>query len=127
MDLKKEADRLFSLWVRQSNSVHGIVHCCTCNKPMMWRDSHCGHFMSRRSLSTRFLEKNTAPQCTYCNTFDQGKQYEFSLYLDAKYGKGTAESMLIKSKMTAKISDFEYKDMIEKLKRKLKENNFLIR
>ena len=127
MDLKKEADRLFSLLVRQSNAKDGIVRCCTCGKVMNWRQSHCGHFMSRRHLSTRFSEKNTAPQCNYCNTFDQGKQFEFGLYLDNKYGKGTAQEMLIRSKMSIKISEVEYRERIKYYKEKLKENDFLIR
>ena len=126
-DLQKEADRLFSLLVRQHNSEDGLIFCCTCKKQMPWRESHCGHFMSRRHISTRYEFKNTAPQCTGCNTYQFGRQFEFGLYLDAKYGKGTAEEMLSKSNQTVKKTQADYQILIDWLKKTLKENGYQIR
>jgi len=126
--LQKDADRLFSLWVRQRDADNlGLAKCCTCQKILSWRNIHCGHFMSRRYNSTRYDEKNTGPQCTGCNTYNQGKQYEFSIYLDEKYGKGTSKKMLTKSKMDCKRTRVDYQYLIKDLKTKLKENNFVIR
>ena len=62
-DYKKDADRLFSLLVRQENADDdGIVTCCTCGKRMFWRKAHCGHFIPRQAQSTRFDRENTDVQ-----------------------------------------------------------------
>jgi hypothetical protein len=42
----------------------------------------------------------------------QGKQYQFGLNLEKKYGKGIAEELLIKSKQTVKYSNDDLKEMI---------------
>jgi hypothetical protein len=125
--LQKELDRLFSLWVRQSNAVNGVVSCCTCGKIMPWRASQCGHFMSRRYNSTRFDDKNVAPQCSSDNMFNQGRQFEFGLYIDKKYGVGTAEALSVKSKMLCKRTKFDYEYLIKEIKDKLLENGFEVR
>lgn len=126
--LEKEYDRLFSLWVRQKEAdSFGLNSCCTCKKILQWRALHCKHFISRAYKATRFDEQNTAPQCAGCNTYRQGKQYEFSLYLDEKYGKGTSKKMLIKSKQPCKRTRADYQYLIQELKDKLKENGFKIR
>ena len=84
----------------------------------------CGHFQSRRHLNTRFNEENCQVQCIGCNCFKQGEQYKFSLYLDGKYGEGTAQTLEFLSHQTTKISrsDYEekisyYKELVNKLKK----------
>ena len=75
--------------------------------------------MSRRYEATRFEEKNTGVQCTGCNIFSQGKQFEFGKYLDERYGEGTAEKMLLMSKMTVKRGEFGLRWIIEEYKKKI--------
>jgi hypothetical protein len=50
------------------------------------------------NLSTRYDEQNCQVQCVGCNMFKFGEQFKFSLALDSKYGKGTAEDLLHKSR-----------------------------
>jgi hypothetical protein len=78
--------------------------------------------MSRKHMATRYDEQNCQVQCVGCNMFKDGEQFKFSLALDSKYGKGTAEDLLRKAKKTLKImpQDFEekisyYKLIVEKL------------
>lgn len=94
--LKKEADRLHSLATRlrfaQKQGGELVAKCVTCTNPE-WKPIkvlQCGHFMSRRFNSTRYDEENTAPQCYGDNIMQQGKQYEFGLWIDKFYGEGTA-------------------------------------
>jgi hypothetical protein len=61
-------------------------------------------------------------QCAGCNVFRYGEQYQFSVNLDAKFGKNTAEELQRKSRQILKISDFEiieminyYKDLFSKI------------
>ena len=51
-------------------------------------------------------------QCVGCNVYRYGEQYKFSIQLDIKYGGGTAEEMLVKSRETCKIMDIE---LLEKI------------
>ena len=42
----------------------------------------------------------------------QGRQYQFGLNLEKKYGEGVAEELLIKSKKTIKYSNEDLESMI---------------
>lgn len=120
-DLMKEADKLFSLIVRlKASNDQGYAKCCTCNSVHHWKEMDCGHFMSRKHQSTRYDERNTGCQCKDCNIFSQGKQYEFAKYLDKVHGPGTADEMLLKSKMSCKRTRFDWLYLIEEFKTTLK-------
>jgi len=124
---KKRADRLFSLFVRQRDAVDGICRCITCNTPHPWRSIHAGHFISRGKENTRYNEKNCAAQCVSCNSFREGMQYEHGKAIDRKYGEGTADSLVIKSKFECKRSWFDYELIGNIFLEKLKANNYEIR
>ena len=123
--LKKELDKWFSLYIRLRDAdENGVVICFTSGRAYPYKNIHAGHFMSRRCLSTRWCEINVQPQSAADNLFGQGKQWQFGLNLDAKYGEGTAEDLQIKSRQIQKFSriDYEdkigyYKDLVEKLKK----------
>ena len=83
-----------------------------------------GHFQSRRFMATRYDEQNCAVQCVGCNCFKQGEQFRFSIYIDSKYGEGTAEDLQYKARQIQKFSrvDYEekisyYKEAVDKLKK----------
>lgn len=117
---KAKADRYFSLYVRQRDAIDGICTCCTCKKMIPWKSIHNGHFQSRRYESTRYDEKNTGPQCAFCNTYNQGEQYKFGLYLDSRYGFKTAEKITIKSRMFCKRNRYDYQVIANEYKEKIK-------
>lgn len=115
--MKDRLDKIFSLYIRLRDSDEfGYGNCVTCNKRVHYKEAHCGHFMSRRHLSTRWDEDNCALQCVACNLFNQGRQYEFSLFL-----KGKAQTLLKKSRETVKFTKSDYFDLINKYKVKVKE------
>lgn len=116
-----KADKYFSLYIRQKEAVNGYCRCITCGRLFPWNRIDCGHFMSRRYQATRYDEKNCAPQCAACNRFNQGQQFKFGLMIDLKHGEGTAESLLMKSKMTCKRDRFDYEAIAEMYKTKLHE------
>jgi|TARA_R110002074_G_scaffold6621_1_gene29774 hypothetical protein len=123
--LKKELDKWFSLYIRLRDATdQGMVQCFTSGRVYHYKSIHAGHFISRRCLSTRWCEINVQPQSAADNLFGQGKQWQFGLNLDAKYGEGTAEEMQFKARQIQKFSriDYEekigyYKDLVEKLKK----------
>lgn len=120
--LIEKLDKVFSQYIRLREAKNGNSECFTCGKVDHWKRLQNGHFMSRKHLSTRWDETNCQVQCAGCNVFRYGEQYKFSVGLDTKYGSGTAESMLLKSKETLKIDNIEleakikyYQDLVERL------------
>lgn len=101
--LVADLDKAFSIFIRLRDiNDDGYSSCVTCGKLMTLKTSQCGHFISRIHYATRWEEKNCAAQCVACNMFKQGKQYEFGLAIDKRYGVGTAQKLLIQSKNTFK-------------------------
>ena len=119
--LKKELDKWFSLYVRLRDSTpEGLVQCCTCGKVSHYTDRmQNGHFQSRRFQATRFNEINCQVQCVKCNIYEQGEQYRFSIYIDAKYGEGTAEDLECLARTTVKFSRIDYEEKITYYKLKV--------
>ena|SRR3990167_7814263 len=114
--LKKELDKLHSIFVRTKYSKNGICLCYTCNKPMAIKEAHCGHFISRTYLSTRWNENNTRPQCPGCNLFGGGKPLDFEENLKEELGEDVIESMKQSRHQILKLSPAWYLDEIEKYK-----------
>lgn len=120
--LVKKLDRVFSIFIRLRYAKKGgEVKCFTCDKPMHWRNSQCGHFMSRRYMSTRFHEQNCMVQCYGCNIMMSGNQYIFGLRLDEMFGTGTAEQMLTLSRQQNKFIVAELEDLIKEYESKVEE------
>lgn len=82
-----------------------------------------GHFVSRSVNALRYDEENCNAQCTGCNMFKQGNQYEYSLNLDKKYGDGTAERLYARRFETKKFTIPELEQIIEAAKEYVDENN----
>jgi len=75
--LKAKLDRVFSKYIRMRDSDEdGIVKCITCGKWVAYIDADAGHFISRKNLSTRYMEQNCHAQCRHDNRFLHGLQYE---------------------------------------------------
>ena len=120
--LEKRLDFYFSKFIRLRDSDgNGIVKCCTCGKFKRWKEVDCGHY-SKRNRAHRFTEKNCAAQCKWCNGRMKGQADFHALYIDGKYGTGTAielresESILIKHPREWYIMKMEhYKERGKKL------------
>tara|TARA_R100000734_G_C3313328_1_gene104599 strand:- start:1322 stop:1735 length:414 start_codon:yes stop_codon:yes gene_type:complete len=126
--LKKELDKWFSLYIRIKDcDDNGMVKCYTSGRKYHYKQIHAGHFMSRRHLSTRWLEKNVKPQSAADNLFGQGEQYKFGLQLDNEYGIGTAEELQFIARQNYKITRVDYvekisyyKELVKNLKKQKK-------
>ena len=115
--LVRKLDQIFSLYVRTRDAdKKGYCKCCTCGKKLKIKEIHCGHFMSRRHMATRWDEENCASQCVGCNTFNQGEQYKFALFLNTKYNTDKSSELLQKSRNTVKYSITDLEEMIEHFK-----------
>lgn len=116
----KKLDKVFSQWIRAKHmNDSGLIECYTCKVKKNFNEIQAGHFMSRKSYSTRWNEKNVFPQCIGCNMFKCGMQYEFGKRLDKDFGKGTAEKLSKLSKQTIKITTPELLEMIKEYEERL--------
>jgi len=98
----------FSLFVRLRDAdENGYIICCTSGRRVHYKDADAGHFIGRRHLATKFDERNVHAQSRNDNRFNGGRQYEFSLFIDRKYGKGTADKLLVASRQLCKRGKFE--------------------
>jgi len=117
--LVKKLDAIFSEYIRlRKANKKGIVTCYTCGKKAYWKGAGMqnGHFMSRKSYSTRWEELNCQVQCYACNCMRFGEQYKYGLELQKEYGKDLPEQLLIQSKQIKKFSNIDLEDMINKYK-----------
>ena len=115
---KTKIDKPFHEYVRRSKvDSEGYGQCISCKKGIHFSESDAGHFITRGALSTRWDIRNVNLQCRKCNRFEYGRQYEYSLAL----GSELAEELLIKSKQPLKMADFEYQEIFEEFRDKLKE------
>lgn len=114
--LKKELDKIFSLYVRQKYSKQGQVRCYTCGVTKDIKEIQNGHFVSRSILSLRFDERNCRPQCVGCNIFGQGKTATFGFNLDRESPGRVAELYSESQKI---VKNFPYEAKIEEYKKKL--------
>jgi hypothetical protein len=119
--LRKDLDKWFSLYIRlRESNDEGMAICFTCNKIDHYKRLQNGHFQSRRHNATRWNKENCQVQCVKCNMFSQGEQYKFGMYLDAKYGEGTAEKLEILARQSCKVTRYEYEEMISYYKKLVK-------
>ncbi len=109
-------DKEFSIFIRNRYAKNGMAECITCGTIKEVKQLQCGHFMSRKHYATRWDEDNCQVQCYTCNVMRYGEQYKFGLYLNANYESDKAEQLLIQSKQTLKLTDFDLEEMIEKYK-----------
>ena len=111
--LKKELDRVFSLYIRGKYE----KSCYTCGRTGTLQN---GHFISRQYLATRWDENNCRPQCVGCNIYGNGKPLDFEERLKKELGDNLVEEMKKKRHTITKVGIQWYKEQIELYKSKIK-------
>ncbi len=120
-NLIKKLDTVFSKYIRLRDAdTEGYCRCSTCGEVHHWTKIQAGHFISRKHYATRWNEDNVHAQCVACNVFRYGEQYKFSLYLGDKLSK----ELLEKSRLIAKFTDIEIKEMIDDYNDRIKQFSF---
>jgi DNA-directed RNA polymerase subunit M/transcription elongation factor TFIIS len=118
--LKKELDKVFSLYIRQKYADDmGNVECYTCGKVMHWKKIQNGHFISRAYLATRWHEDNCRPQDIGCNIFGNGKPLDFEERLKKELGDEYVEEMKASRHQSLKLDRNWYIEQIAVYKEKL--------
>ncbi len=106
--LKKECDRVFSLWVREREQA-----CVLCGS----RNSlQCGHFISRSINVLRFSEINCHTCCVSCNVFKNGNMPAYAQFMLKKYGPKIIDNLLIEKQVLKQFKREELEKIIQKYK-----------
>lgn len=96
---------------------NGMCKCFTCDYVAFWKGEQiqCGHFQSRKHLSTFIHPNNCRPQCSACNSprIGNGRNYEFGKNLDKQMGEGTADAMVALARESKSYTQYEYQQMID--------------
>ena len=115
--------KIYSKYIRLRDSDgQGIGKCFTCNHRSHWKEADAGHGIGRQHKATKYDERNVHFQCGRCNRFEQGNQAIYKEEVEKRYGKGTWDELVIKSKQVCKRGKFEievmeqyYKKEVERL------------
>lgn len=112
--LKKKADKVFSLFIRQRGANGDYNKCYTCRKIYLWKRLQCGHLVSRTHSATRYSELNCQPQCFACNIWRQGNIAEFIAHFQEDYGKEKFDELVKLGRTIKQFSEKELEAIISK-------------
>jgi hypothetical protein len=113
----------FSKYIRlRESDDNGYVKCFTCPKIDFYKKMDCGHGHGCQHKGTKYNEKNNQPQCTNCNSFNEGRKDIYKANVDKKYGPGTWDMLEILSRVRApKLGDVEIKALSTYYRNKVKQ------
>lgn len=121
--LIKKIDKIFSEYIRKRDAnTNGVCKCVTCNREFHYTKLDAGHFISRKHMATRWDERNVASQCYYCNRYQNGRQFAFSLHLD-KQQEGLAKELYDKSCDVVKYTTDDLHELVNHYKTLLEKEN----
>jgi len=123
-NLKAKLDRVFSEYIRlrdtEGHTKDGFFKCVSCGQIKPYSQADCGHYIGRQHMATRFNELNCWAQCRKCNRFEEGRKADYRRNLVDRIGEDKVLLLEASQRNTAKISDFEYEEMIKYYKEKIK-------
>lgn len=120
--LKKELDKIFSVYIRQKYMDHrGYVQCVCCGVKKQWKDMQNGHYVSRANYFLRYDERNCYPCCVSCNVFKHGNYPAFTAFLVKKFGPKWLLNLVKEGNLIKKWTMKEIEELIKFYKSKVKE------
>lgn len=114
--LIKEADRVFSIYVRYRGSTYGYNHCFTCGVYLPIDELQCGHFIPRRFIKTRWHIMNAWPQCNHCNVDLGGNLEIYEKKLAGFYSQDAVDGLWDLARSADDVTDEEIKEIIKEFK-----------
>ena len=113
--------KVFSEYIRLRDSDNnGIGRCFTCSFTADWKRFDAGHGIGRQHKSTKYYERNVHSQCKRCNGFEGGQQAIYKEEVEKRYGKGTWDELVLKSRQVCKRGKVEIDVMTEHYRKEVK-------
>lgn len=110
--LVREADRVFSLYIRNRGATFGYNHCFTCPAYLPIEELQCGHFRPRRYFNTRWHPFNCWPSCNRCNVELSGNLGVYEKKLRSIYGDDAVDAIYDLSYSDNVVTDEDIKNTI---------------
>jgi hypothetical protein len=122
-DLIKDADVVYSKWLRMSGAdKEGTVSCYTCDLNMRWQNAQCGHYVKRGNLFLRWDPRNTRIQGECCNIHKGGNYLEFTKRLEFEH-PGITSILMEEGHLVYKPSRDEIRAVITEYTLKIRKLN----
>lgn len=119
--ITEQLDLVFSKYIRLRDSgLNGYTVCISCGKTFFFDQMQCGHYFTRRHMSTRWDEDNCHSQCVFCNCHEHGNLEGYKPNLIEKIGQERYDALCERVKETKQWSDDEIKEMIKRYKSLIK-------
>lgn len=112
-------DKVFSLYIRLRDSKafgYKAFKCISCGQIKPFKMADCGHYFSRRHMSTRFDEDNAHSECSFCNRFNSEHLDGYRDNLIKKIGQQRFDLLKAKSQQAYKYSKFEIDELYKHYK-----------
>lgn len=120
--LVAKLDKVFSQYIRLRDAMPGgCFRCISCGRILPIAKADCGHYFSRRHMSTRFDEDNCNAECAWCNRFNAEHLDGYHENLIRKIGLQRFRLLSVRAGGTRKWSCFELEALIEHYQGKVKE------
>jgi hypothetical protein len=109
----KKLWKVFSEFIRlRDSNENGFCRCFTCPGIRYYKNMDAGHGIPRGNMATKYNEQNNHAQCKQCNgPAGRGKPKEYKAEMDKRYGPGTWDDMMLKSRTVEKLGSFDIKLM----------------
>lgn len=114
--LIKEADEIFSKFIRYRDMKDGKIHCFICGTPVKFAEAQAMHYIVRDEMPTRYDELNVHGGCQTCNCYDPEHHQRYHLRMIDVYGIGRVQNLRTKSRGMQKFMRFELQEIIDKYK-----------
>lgn len=115
-NLIKNADTIFSLYVRNRGSAYGYNHCYTCGAYLPIESLQAGHFISRRYHNVRWHPVNVWPQCNHCNVDLGGNLNIYERKLANMFGEIIIDALWDLANTNDGLTEDEIKEIVKKYK-----------
>lgn len=127
MTLEHTLDQVFSLFIRLRDADEdGIIRCPCCGAKVYWKSADAMHYVRRSCHATLWSEWNVNAGCFTCNRLNYGELDVYAVWLDNKYGPGTADELRKLGRTFKKYSESElreliahYRSLVRELKKKV--------
>jgi len=114
--LIKEADRVFSLFIRNRDYPNGHGPCFACGKDTKFYKANNMHFITRTCWPLRYDETNCHAGCVYCNKYLYGNYIAYTREMIRKYGVKKVDELMGKRWKVEKWGKTELQAVIDKYK-----------
>lgn len=114
--LVRKLDGVFSEYIRLRDSRqfgYRAFRCISCGQIKPYEKADCGHFISRKHMSTRFDENNCHAECSYCNRFSADHLIAYQNNLKRLLGEDKYNLLIARGHMTKKWSSYELEILIK--------------